>query len=147
MRHLFWNLRIGNSSVKSPLCLTPISAEGAEGQSGGTPVVFQCWGAGKQDPPEVGRWPRPADRQAGIRRPFPAAQGVASPAWSAGGGDHAGLQPCLLQPTRCSGRHHDAGISHSTELLIKNKKNYDFKLNIKYTVKKSWHPSNSTLKA
>lgn len=110
---LFWKPNTGSGFVNPTL--TRISAGGAQQESKRTPVVFQCWGAGKQElraagrriPGRRGRW---VWHSVGRRR-RPAAQGVVSPAWWTGSRDRAGLQPCLLQSTRCSGRHHDAGIS------------------------------------
>lgn len=94
--------------------LTWHSAGGPERQSGGAPVVFQCWGTGKQGPRKAERRPpgRWAGHTVGSRR-LQAGLGVVLPAWLTGGRDRAGLQARLQQPTRRFGRHHDAGISDS----------------------------------
>lgn len=101
----FERMSTGSTFINRQVHLTR-SAGGGQRPAG----VFQRWWAGKKGPQAPAwRWPvhwSPPTRQPGRRR-----QGVAWAEWSAGSRDRAELQPCLLQPPRCSGRRHDAVTS------------------------------------
>lgn len=83
----------------------------------------QCGCTGEQEP-RAARSRRSHTRSG---RVLPRAQGVRWAAWSAGGRDRAGLQLCLLQPTRCCGRN-DSGLyyfrTNTRKKLKQNKTNH-----------------------